>query len=82
MSMSITDSMLTKGTIKARIAQLSVMPRSVFRSALGSLGSALAAAVLAQRSMPCALSGGFGTYHLMILAVPRDVTLPTPALPA
>jgi hypothetical protein len=55
MSMSTSDSVLTKGTIKVRSAQLSVMPRSVLRSALGSLGSALAAAELAQRSTPCAV---------------------------
>jgi hypothetical protein len=54
--MSMSISMLTKGTIKVQCsvlrAQLSVMPRSVLRSALGSLGSALAAAC--QLCSPCA----------------------------
>jgi hypothetical protein len=61
-------------------AQLSVMPRSVLRSALGSLGSALAAACQRMFSV-CCISSRRQT-HPMIWAVLRDVTLPTPALPA
>jgi hypothetical protein len=52
--MSMSGSMLTKGAMAVCHAQLSVMPRSVFRSALGSMGSALAAAGLAGAlDVPC-----------------------------